>query len=137
MLSGNETPAPAGQVCEDGVCYIDFSKRKQAQSSTSTSTIASQVDSALTSTPVMVYSKTYCPYCDKAKELLSHKGVKYTSVELDSVTDGEKMHAYLKEKTGQTSVPNIFIGGKHIGGCSDLLELEQKGELDTLLKSLL
>ncbi|TPX61220.1 hypothetical protein PhCBS80983_g01307 [Powellomyces hirtus] len=126
---------PDNVVCEDGVCHIDFSKNKKAAaSSSSQSDVSKQVEDAIAKHKVLIYSKTYCPYCDKAKALLKSKNVNYEIIELDTVKDGEKMHAHLKELSGQTTVPNIYINGKHIGGCSDLIELDQSGELDKLLQ---
>ncbi|KFY17506.1 hypothetical protein V491_04977 [Pseudogymnoascus sp. VKM F-3775] len=82
--------------------------------------------------PVAVFSKSYCPYCKATKALLNEKGAKFYSIELDQVDDGSAIQAALGELTGQTSVPNIFINKKHIGGNSDLQE--RKSELTNLLK---
>jgi len=84
------------------------------------------------SNPVAVFSKSWCPYCRATKELLGELGAKYYSIELDQVDDGSAIQAALAEMTGQTSVPNIFIKQKHIGGNSDLQAI--KGQLPTLLK---
>ncbi|TPX72928.1 hypothetical protein SpCBS45565_g00029 [Spizellomyces sp. 'palustris'] len=125
-----------GVVCENGVCHIDFSKRRKAQAaSSSTSDIPSRVEDTIASNRVVIYSKTYCPYCDKAKALFKSKGVDFVTIELDNVQDGEAMHGYLKEKTAQTTVPNIFVSKKHVGGFTDLRELEENGELQTLLSA--
>ncbi|KFY18758.1 hypothetical protein V493_08366 [Pseudogymnoascus sp. VKM F-4281 (FW-2241)] len=83
--------------------------------------------------PVAVFSKSYCPYCKATKSLLNEKGAKFFSIELDQVEDGSAIQAALGEMTGQTSVPNIFINKKHIGGNSDLQE--KKSELTNLLKA--
>ncbi|KAL9618030.1 MAG: hypothetical protein Q9160_007219 [Pyrenula sp. 1 TL-2023] len=81
---------------------------------------------------VVVFSKSYCPYCKASKALLSEKGAKYYLMELDQVDDGAAIQDALEEITSQRSVPNIFINQKHIGGNSDLQS--KKGELDALLK---
>jgi len=81
---------------------------------------------------VAVFSKSYCPYCKATKSLLSELGAKYYTIELDQVDDGSAIQAALGEMTGQTSVPNIFIAKKHIGGNSDLQA--KKGDLPSLLK---
>jgi glutaredoxin 3 len=86
--------------------------------------------------PVVVFSKSYCPYCRATKTLLNEKlgsQDKYYLMELDQVEDGAALQDALEEMTGQRSVPNVFIGKKHIGGNSDLQG--KKGELDGLLKS--
>lgn len=100
---------------------------------------------------VVVFSKSYCPYCKASKALLSEKGAKYYLLELDQIgectvnvsavrfsadsillDDGAAIQDALAEITSQRSVPNIFINHQHIGGNSDLQG--KKGELDTLLK---
>ncbi|KAI1610602.1 glutaredoxin 3 [Exophiala viscosa] len=81
---------------------------------------------------VVVFSKSYCPYCRATKSLLNEKHAKYFLLELDEVDDGAAIQDALEEITGQRSVPNIFIGHKHIGGNSDLQS--KKGQLDGLLQ---
>ena len=81
---------------------------------------------------VVIYTKNYCPYCVRAKSLLSEKGVKFREVHLDQ--EPEKFQE-LKEKTGLMTVPQIFINEKLVGGFDDLSSLEQAGELDSLLGS--
>lgn len=81
--------------------------------------------------PVTIYTWTICPYCDRAKALLKNKNVPYEEVNLDGRDDELKA---LRERTGFRTVPQIFVGDHFVGGFSDLSALEQKGELDTLLK---
>ncbi|EKD20806.1 uncharacterized protein L3040_000911 [Drepanopeziza brunnea f. sp. 'multigermtubi'] len=81
---------------------------------------------------VAVFSKSYCPYCKATKALLTEMGAKYYTIELDQVDDGSAIQAALKEINGQTSVPNIYIKQKHIGGNSDLQAM--KSTLPSLLK---
>ena len=83
---------------------------------------------------VMVFSKTYCPYCTKAKEALSTLGVKFTAYELDEQSDGAAIQAALLEITGQRTVPNIFVKGQHIGGCDNTLAAIESGKLQAMLK---
>ncbi|KAJ3232377.1 hypothetical protein HDU81_003015 [Chytriomyces hyalinus] len=73
-------------------------------------------ETAIASSKVVVFSKTYCPYCSKAKALLDSLGAQYEAIELDKRADGSQIQAYLAEKTGQRTVPNVFISGKQIGG---------------------
>jgi glutaredoxin 3 len=82
--------------------------------------------------PVRVYSKTYCPFCDRAKALFKSKGVEFTEILLD---DKPEDYARLKEQTGHMTVPQIFIGGHFVGGFKELSQLNENGELDQLLKS--
>lgn len=70
-----------------------------------------------------MYSKSYCPYCDKAKNVFKKGGVEVKVYELDRMITGDAIQKKLKNLSGQSTVPNIYIGGKHIGGCSDLLAL--------------
>lgn len=79
---------------------------------------------------VLIYSKTYCPYCDRAKALFKSKGVAYDEVMLD---DKDDEFAKLKQKTGMMTVPQIFIGETLVGGYSDLATLERDGKLDAML----
>lgn len=79
---------------------------------------------------VVVYSKDYCPYCDRAKALLTAKGVVFEAIELQH-HPGE--FERLKERTGMMTVPQIFIGEELIGGYTDLAALEREGALDKKL----
>jgi glutaredoxin 3 len=80
-----------------------------------------------------IYTTTYCPYCVKAKKLLSAKGVSFDEID---VTDDAKGREQLVIKAGgRQTVPQIFIGNVHIGGCDDLYALEAAGKLDALLNT--
>ncbi|WP_434708688.1 glutaredoxin 3 [Pseudomonas sp. R1-1] len=80
---------------------------------------------------VVVYSSDYCPYCSRAKHLLASKGVAFEEIKVDGKP---QLRADMTSKAGRTSVPQIWIGEKHIGGCDDLYALERAGKLDALLK---
>ena len=81
---------------------------------------------------VQIFSKTTCPACVMAKEILSKKGVSYDEVILDNKPDEIQQ---LIARTGMKTVPQIFINDKLIGGCSDLMELDKENKLDPLLQS--
>lgn len=81
-------------------------------------------------TRVELYLWTYCPFCVRAKELLEEKNIPYREVVLDG--DDEKKRA-LYEKTGQNTVPFIFINGDFIGGYTELKALEDQGELEKMI----
>jgi glutaredoxin 3 len=81
---------------------------------------------------VILYTKATCPYCIRAKELLSSKNVKYTEISIDG--DNAKREEMMQKSQRQT-VPQIFINDKHIGGCDDLYALHNKGQLDALLQA--
>ena len=82
---------------------------------------------------VEIYTKFFCPYCARAKRLLDEKGVAYEEFEISG--GGEKRQEMIQRAGGRTTVPQIFIGGKHIGGCDDLLELDRTGGLVPLLQA--
>ncbi|KAF8105207.1 hypothetical protein N665_0161s0007 [Sinapis alba] len=87
----------------------------------------------VSSNAVVVFSKSYCPYCVKVKNLLKKLGAKLIAVELDKESDGTQVQSALAEWTGQRTVPNVFIGGKHIGGCDSVTNLHRDGKLVPLL----
>ena len=80
--------------------------------------------------PIEIYTKSWCPYCHSAKELLRRKGLTFT--EIDVTTDTEGQLEMTRRANGRTSVPQIFIGETHVGGCDDLYALEEAGRLDAL-----
>jgi len=81
---------------------------------------------------VTIYTTRYCPYCIRAKQLLKSKNVVFEEIPVDS---NQALRRELLEKTGQGTVPQIWIGKKHIGGCTDLEALEDAGVLDGLLSN--
>jgi len=83
-------------------------------------------------TQVTVYSSDYCPYCMRAKQLLSSKGVAFEEIKVDGKP---QVRAEMAQKAGRTSVPQIWIGNTHVGGCDDLYALERAGKLDALLNA--
>lgn len=82
---------------------------------------------------VTIYTKAYCPYCVRAKSVLDKKGVAYQEVRIDE--QPELRPQMIERAGGRTTVPQIFIGAQHIGGCDDMLALDAAGKLDPLLKS--
>jgi len=80
---------------------------------------------------VEIYTTPFCGFCARAKQLLEKKGVAYT--EYDLMSNPGKSKEMLERSGGERTVPQIFIGGKHIGGCDELYELEFDEELDPLL----
>lgn len=81
---------------------------------------------------VMMYATGICPYCVRAKMLLDKKGVSYTEIRVDLEPE---RRAEMVQRSGRTSVPQIFIGEHHVGGCDDMYALERQGELDRLLEN--
>lgn len=82
---------------------------------------------------VEIYTKMFCPYCTRAKRLLADKGVEIE--EYDITFDGKKRDEMLGRANGRHTVPQIFIGDRHVGGSDDLAALEAAGELDPLLSA--
>ena len=81
---------------------------------------------------VTIYTSAYCPFCIRALELLTRKGAPLTQI---SVDDDPEVRVAMIQKAGSRTVPQIWIGENHIGGCDDLYALENKGQLDNLLRS--
>lgn len=91
---------------------------------------------------VVIFSKTSCPFCEEAKATLSQSaervgaGAKVTVLELDTMGErGAQVQAYLAQKTGQKTVPNVFVGGKHIGGWDNVEALQMACELDPMVEA--
>ena len=81
---------------------------------------------------VVIYSTLLCPYCNRAKALLRRKGVAF--IEIDVGMDAQKRSEMMARSDGRCTVPQIFIGDRHVGGCDDLHELDDQGKLDLLLE---
>jgi glutaredoxin 3 len=80
---------------------------------------------------VEIYTKTFCGFCVRARHLLESKGVKFDEYVIDG--GGPKREEMIQRANGRTTVPQIFIDGRHVGGCNDLYGLEREGKLDELL----
>lgn len=81
---------------------------------------------------IEIYTQPWCPYCERAVSLLERKGVPYREIK---APQGSKERGEATQRSGRTSVPQIFIAGRHIGGCDDLVALDRAGQLDPLLKA--
>ena len=79
---------------------------------------------------VVMYVTDWCPYCARARSLLRSKGVSIEEIDIDAVPGAR---TEMMERSGRSTVPQIFIGDRHVGGCDDLHDLEAAGELDSLL----
>ncbi|HCX67461.1 glutaredoxin 3 [Parvibaculum sp.] len=80
---------------------------------------------------VTIYTTMLCPYCHRAKSLLQKKGISFT--EIDVGMDADKRKEMTRRAHGGYTVPQIFVGETHVGGCDDLYALERAGKLDSLL----
>jgi glutaredoxin 3 len=80
---------------------------------------------------IEIYTKSFCPYCWRAKALLQQKGVSFKEIAVD--WGGADKETMVQRARGRTTVPQIFIGDLHVGGCDDLMALERAGKLDPLI----
>lgn len=83
---------------------------------------------------ILMYSTRVCPYCIRAEQLLAKKGITADQIEKIRVDEHPEQHEEMMRITGRRSVPQIFIGERHVGGFDDLAELDVAGELDPLLR---
>ncbi len=79
---------------------------------------------------IEIYTQWGCPYCTRAVALLTAKGAPFQEIDAPA---GSPERATARERSGRTSVPQIFIDGRHVGGCDDLMALDRAGGLDPLL----
>ena len=82
---------------------------------------------------ITIYTKSWCPYCAAAKKLLTEKGVDFTEIDIEAKPD--QRQDMIQKAGGRTTVPQIFIGDRHVGGCDDLYALDDKGQLEALLQA--
>ena len=85
----------------------------------------------MTQPPVTMYVSDWCPYCQRAKSLLSKKHVVFSEINIE---DDAAMREEMMARSNRSTVPQIFIGDKHVGGCDDLFALDRSGELDRLIR---
>ena len=85
----------------------------------------------MTQPAVTLYVSGWCSYCDRAKGLLTQKNIVFSEI---NVEDEPKLREEMIARSNRRTVPQIFIGDKHVGGCDDLFELDHSGELDRLIQ---
>jgi len=85
----------------------------------------------MTQAAVTMYMSDWCPYCRRARDLLTGKNVSVSEI---NVEDDLKFREEMIARSNRRTVPQIFVGDKHVGGCDDLFELDRRGELDRLLQ---
>jgi glutaredoxin 3 len=84
----------------------------------------------MTTPTVVMYSTSWCPYCDRARRLLASKNAAFEEIDVESAPE---KRAEMLQRSGRRSVPQIFIGDQHVGGSDDLAALEAAGKLDAML----
>ncbi|RDI61856.1 glutaredoxin 3 [Microvirga subterranea] len=82
---------------------------------------------------ITIYTKSWCPYCAAAKKLLEEKGAAFTEIDIEAKP--EKRAEMIQKAGGRSTVPQIFIGGRHVGGCDDLYAMDDRGQLEPLLEA--
>ena len=80
---------------------------------------------------IVLYVSGWCPFCQRAQGLLAKKGLAYRVVDID---EDAKLREEMIARSGRRTVPQVFIGDKHVGGCDDLFALEGSGELDRMIQ---
>jgi glutaredoxin 3 len=85
----------------------------------------------VTQPAVTLYVSDWCPYCQRARGLFAQKKVEFSEI---NVEDDTKLREEMIARSNRRTVPQIFIGDKHVGGCDDLFELDRSGELDRLIQ---
>ena len=85
----------------------------------------------MTQLAVTVYVSGWCPYCQRAMGLLAQKNVEFSEINIE---DDAKLREEMIARSNRSTVPQIFIGDKHVGGCDDLFDLDRSGELDRLIQ---
>jgi len=101
---------------------------------TAAGSLEDEIKAKVASDTVVMYSKSTCPFCKAAKEIFDKMDQPYTAIELNEMDNGPDVQAALLEFTGQRTVPNVFIAGKHLGGYDDTNKAAKSGELAEMLK---
>ena len=83
---------------------------------------------------VMIFSKSYCPFCNKTKDLFKKLKIEFKSIEIDHQPNGEAMQFFLAQRWGQRTVPNVFLRGSHLGGNDFIQTAYKSGDLKTVLE---
>ncbi|XP_044738397.1 glutaredoxin-C4-like [Chrysoperla carnea] len=112
-----------------------FSKTPSVSRNAMSSLSAEGVKELISSDKVVIFSKSYCPYCKMAKEVFDKLKHKYTAIELDERNDTDAVQDILGEMTGARSVPRVFVNGQFIGGGTDVKALYESGDLQKKLEA--
>ena len=113
-------------LSEDGTCATEQHTKED---------IWEAIEKRMKENKVLVFSKSFCPYCAKVKNLFQLHGIDYALVELDQNSEGEEIQKVLIEKTGQRTVPEVFVMSKKIGGSSETIEAWENGTIKKLLEN--
>ena len=108
---------------------------EEVSKSDSDARIQDLVVHAVSCNPCVVFSKTTCPHCERAKACLDSTGARYIVIEIDRTVNPAAVAKALKDMTGRQTVPNVFIGGSSVGGADELAGVRERGELVAQLKA--
>jgi glutaredoxin 3 len=108
-------------------------KGKPIMGGTGPPSIKSIINGYISSAPVVIFSKSTCPFCTRSKALFRKMGARFKTFELDKMKNGKDIQATLQHMTGQSTVPNIFVDGKHLGGNDVAQRKAANGSLKRLL----
>lgn len=114
-----------------------YLRRYISQSNMVSQQVKDKVEKLIKEKPIFIASKTYCPYCQKTKQTIGSITKDAYIIELDESADGAEIQEALLEITGQRTVPNVFIGGQHVGGNSDVQALKSEDKLEDKIKAAL
>ncbi|EDK43311.1 conserved hypothetical protein [Lodderomyces elongisporus NRRL YB-4239] len=114
-----------------------YLRRYISQSNMVSQQVKDKVEKLIKEKPIFIASKTYCPYCQKTKQTIGSITKDAYIIELDESEDGAEIQEALLEITGQRTVPNVFIGGQHVGGNSDVQALKSEDKLEDKIKAAL
>ena len=129
------TSRNSAAVRSTSTAFANFSSRANPRSTTAA--YASPMEFAkaeIASNDVVVFSKAYCPFCTRTKETLSSMNIDAKVIELDQMDGGNEIQAALLDISGQRTVPNVFIKGKHLGGNDDSQAAARSGKLAKMLE---
>ncbi|KAI1299995.1 thioredoxin reductase [Mortierella claussenii] len=101
--------------------------------SQATSAVRSLIRTSIAQNPVMIFSKSYCPFCLRVKDLFDDLSVPYKALELDEHEQGFEIQQELKTISGQSTVPNVYVKGTHVGGSDATHDANDSGRLKELL----
>ena len=107
--------------------------RSPAPMASTSADLSESIQQTIAADKVVIYSKSWCPYCTQCKALFDEMSQPYTVVELDQRDDGEQLQAALLTMTQQRTVPSVFVSGQHIGGNDDTQQAARSGRLAELL----
>ena len=141
QAEGKEVTQEEGEGEGEGEAEVEVVKEVESQELEDVETFDSstELDSILRRAPVIIFSKTYCPYSATAKHILLEEFKLTPSpyiVELDLHPHGKELQVFLEEKTGRGTVPNVLVNGKSLGGGDELEEFRAEGGLVSILRSM-